>query len=248
MQNDPNLNKEIIDGLSKLEREKNLAGEKQICFTIKKAIKAVKTYNQKINSGEEAKKLKGIGDFIGKKIDEILKNSNQNQTNSNNLPPNSQMPLNPQNIQNFNSQNLPTLPFYNFMHLYPPILPNLISPSQQTPNPSQNTPTIETEKEILLFGSNYIPQNAFDWLKSIGFDFYWQKFEEAGYEDLKSITDMNEEDLNLIGISKPGHRRSILISSIELKKVKFKKFLRKKLNIFFLKKKDFITKSKETGK
>ena len=48
------------------------------------------------------------------------------------------------------------------------------------------------------------------WLESIGLSQYVSHFLENGYDDMDSLWDLNNDDLDAIGIRLPGHRKKIL--------------------------------------
>ena len=48
------------------------------------------------------------------------------------------------------------------------------------------------------------------WLESIGLPQYVSHFLENGYDDMDSLWDLNNDDLDAIGIKLPGHRKKIL--------------------------------------
>jgi len=55
------------------------------------------------------------------------------------------------------------------------------------------------------------------WLNSMGLKQYLQKFEEAGYDDLTVCADIGKVDLDEIGVTKPGHRKKLLLEASKLK-------------------------------
>jgi hypothetical protein len=68
--------------------------------------------------------------------------------------------------------------------------------------------------------TNY-PATVQDWLKEIGLSSYFDAFVEAGYDNLLVCEELEDSDLNHIGsIIKPGHRKTILLASKELKERK----------------------------
>lgn len=71
--NSDNLNADFCEFLSELaEYEKNVSRNIHKYNAYRKAASVLATHNKRIQSGEEAKKLKGIGDKISKKINEFL--------------------------------------------------------------------------------------------------------------------------------------------------------------------------------
>ena len=50
-----------------------------------------------------------------------------------------------------------------------------------------------------------------NWLERIGMAAYYEHFKQAGYDDLKVICDLDERDLDAMGIDKPGARKKFLI-------------------------------------
>lgn len=66
------MNQTILDYLTKLEKQKRAEGEQFRARAYRNAIKAIRAYPSKIESGVEARKLPGVGEKIAKKIDEIL--------------------------------------------------------------------------------------------------------------------------------------------------------------------------------
>lgn len=70
---DKNLNADFCDFLIELaEYEKNICRNIHKYNAYRKAASVLATHPKKIQSGDEAKKLDGIGDKISKKIDEFL--------------------------------------------------------------------------------------------------------------------------------------------------------------------------------
>ena len=214
-----NPNRSIIEGLSLFEREKRSGGDRQLACTIKKAIKSIENCSFRIASGEEAKKLKGVGEFIGKKIDEILKSP---------CDTNTQFPENSSQMNTANSFQLPIAPVYLSRNSFPPT--TNFFPTQNygsrfsLSNSSQAGNTVNTvfeaiQSEVLLFGAEKVPRDSSEWLNDIGFFQYYEAFKAAGYWDVRSIVDLSEEDLDSIGIFLPGHRKSLMVASFELKKV-----------------------------
>ncbi len=66
-------NKIIGDKLKAVALLRQRQGDKRSCTTHKKAAHLISTHDSLITSGNQAKKIKGIGDSIAKKIDEILR-------------------------------------------------------------------------------------------------------------------------------------------------------------------------------
>lgn len=48
------------------------------------------------------------------------------------------------------------------------------------------------------------------WLKTMNLEEYWPVFKEHGFDDLESISDLNETRLGMLGITKEGHRIRLL--------------------------------------
>ncbi|KOB74653.1 DNA polymerase beta [Operophtera brumata] len=70
---DNNLNSDFCDFLMELaEYEKNVSRNVHKYNAYRKAASVLATHSKRIESGDEAKKLSGIGDKISKKIDEFL--------------------------------------------------------------------------------------------------------------------------------------------------------------------------------
>lgn len=60
-----------------------------------------------------------------------------------------------------------------------------------------------------------------EWLEKIGFSCYLDGFLEAGYDNIRVCEELTDEDLQHISSNiKPGHRKSILIASKELKELR----------------------------
>jgi DNA polymerase beta len=78
--------KELI--ISKLEELKNIykqqSDKKWNMRALSIAIDSIKNYNEDIKSGEKLKDIKGIGEKIGKRIDEILETGNLKELNNGN--------------------------------------------------------------------------------------------------------------------------------------------------------------------
>lgn len=68
-----NLNGDFCDFLMELaEYEKNVSRNIHKYNAYRKAVSVLASHNKRIKSGDEAKKLNGIGDKISQKIDEFL--------------------------------------------------------------------------------------------------------------------------------------------------------------------------------
>lgn len=62
------------------------------------------------------------------------------------------------------------------------------------------------------------PTTVNDWLTELGLQCYLDSFVEAGYDNIMVCEELMEEDLNHIGsISKPGHRKTLIVASKDLK-------------------------------
>jgi len=57
------------------------------------------------------------------------------------------------------------------------------------------------------------------WLQECGLSEYVQVFKTAGYDDINLIKILNEEDLDAMGIDKPGTRKKILMYAEQLKQI-----------------------------
>ncbi|CAG8834064.1 18530_t:CDS:2, partial [Gigaspora margarita] len=68
-----NLNENITKVLKALEEKEKKAGDIYRERAYRTAIESISIYSKRITSGEEARKLKGVGNGISTKIDEILK-------------------------------------------------------------------------------------------------------------------------------------------------------------------------------
>lgn len=55
------------------------------------------------------------------------------------------------------------------------------------------------------------------WLKAVGLDEHVSAFSSFGYESLHLVALLDEEDLNVMHITKPGHRKAILAAAADLK-------------------------------
>jgi 2,3-bisphosphoglycerate-dependent phosphoglycerate mutase len=60
------------------------------------------------------------------------------------------------------------------------------------------------------------PSEVTDWLNSFNFSTYTTNFLENGYDSLFVCSHLEESDLDLLRITKPGHRKTILLKSKEL--------------------------------
>ncbi len=56
-----------------------------------------------------------------------------------------------------------------------------------------------------------------EWLSEIGFSQYLEKFLAAGYDTLRVCQELTTEDLDMIGVTLPGHKKSIILASKELR-------------------------------
>ncbi len=50
------------------------------------------------------------------------------------------------------------------------------------------------------------------WLASLKLEQYASSFIENGYDDLSALADMDDKDLDTLGITRAGHRKRILVS------------------------------------
>ena len=50
------------------------------------------------------------------------------------------------------------------------------------------------------------------WLESLKLSRYAPAFESAGYDDASLIPELDEKDLDAIGVELPGHRKRLLIN------------------------------------
>jgi len=55
------------------------------------------------------------------------------------------------------------------------------------------------------------------WLTDIGMEIYYKNFEDTGYENLDIIMMLNDNDLDAMEITSPGHRRAILNAALKLR-------------------------------
>jgi len=61
-----------------------------------------------------------------------------------------------------------------------------------------------------------LPDEVTDWLKSFNFASYATRFMENGYDTLFVCSHLDENDLDLLQITRPGHRKALLLKSKEL--------------------------------
>ncbi len=60
------------------------------------------------------------------------------------------------------------------------------------------------------------PDEVTDWLKSFNFAMYATNFMENGYDSLFVCSHLDENDLDQLQITRPGHRKTLLLKSKEL--------------------------------
>eukprot|EP01122_Echinamoeba_exundans_P015240 TRINITY_DN7146_c0_g1_i1.p1 TRINITY_DN7146_c0_g1~~TRINITY_DN7146_c0_g1_i1.p1 ORF type:complete len:439 (+),score=92.31 TRINITY_DN7146_c0_g1_i1:16-1332(+) len=100
----------------------------------------------------------------------------------------------------------------------------MISPQTQAPPPASVAPPAT----ILAAPAPSIPQNTyvaptpaaaemFAWLKSEGFENYASTFAQFGYHSMSVIALLDEEDLKIMGITLPGHRKGLLAAAAKLR-------------------------------
>lgn len=61
-----------------------------------------------------------------------------------------------------------------------------------------------------------------DWLQSFNFATYTTNFLEKGYDSLFVCSHLEESDLDQLQITKPGHRKTILLKSKEIEEQRHK--------------------------
>jgi len=81
------------------------------------------------------------------------------------------------------------------------------------------TEGIVTEDEPGINDNGFNTDPVLTWLKSFGYEHYYDKFEEHGY-DMKTLKYCKDDDLMTIGIGKPGHRKAMLSEIAKLRKPK----------------------------
>jgi hypothetical protein len=50
---------------------------------------------------------------------------------------------------------------------------------------------------------------------------YLNLFKEKGYDNMKLLEELTQEDLDILGVVIPGHRKLLLIASSDLKKCRY---------------------------
>eukprot|EP01051_Picozoa_sp_SAG22_P009675 SAG22_NODE_823_length_6993_cov_6.116913_2_plen_311_part_00 len=76
-----------------------------------------------------------------------------------------------------------------------------------SPNPVKRGRRASIENEIGAMSGS--PTTADAWMRSIGMFDYWPLFDDAGYDDLDTISDMTQEDITDAGVAKPGHVKKL---------------------------------------
>ena len=56
------------------------------------------------------------------------------------------------------------------------------------------------------------PEDVALWLEGLKLSRYAAAFEAAGYDDASMIPELDEKDLDAIGVELPGHRKRLLIN------------------------------------
>jgi hypothetical protein len=91
--------------------------------------------------------------------------------------------------------------------------------------------TVKSESSMSISSEKTIKYaNVKNWLSSIGFESYYPNFEILGYDDLEVIatglsklnhnlmlTTKGEDEMDSLGIKKPGHKKKLRIKIGELK-------------------------------
>merc|ERR1712232_543586 len=107
----------------------------------------------------------------------------------------------------------------------------IFEPNIQTFNILSLLPTTDTDIDMShinpleLVGQLGLGQPGLDmhldnvslWLQECGLSEYIPVFKTAGYDDINLIKILNEEDLDAMGIDKPGTRKKILFYASQLK-------------------------------
>merc|ERR1712063_64413 len=115
--------------------------------------------------------------------------------------------------------------FANISVLLRPPRPNLTSPSHtyNIASPTEDSAYDMTISPLELV-STQLPleqlqplDNVSLWLTECGLGDYIHTFKTAGYDDINLIKILNEEDLDAMGIDKPGTRKKILFYASQLK-------------------------------
>ena len=77
-----------------------------------------------------------------------------------------------------------------------------------------------SQSESLSSSSESLPESEVtNWLKSIGFASYAAKFHQYGYDSLQLVALLDEDDLNILEITLPGHRKGLLAAANKLRAV-----------------------------
>merc|ERR1712063_56525 len=112
----------------------------------------------------------------------------------------------------------------NISVLLRPPRPNLTSPSHtyNIASPTEDSAYDMTISPLELV-STQLPleqlqplDNVSLWLTECGLGDYIHTFKTAGYDDINLIKILNEEDLDAMGIDKPGTRKKILFYAAQL--------------------------------
>lgn len=84
-----------------------------------------------------------------------------------------------------------------------------------------NINPLELVGQIPMHGMDHIQplDDVSLWLQECGLGEYVQVFKTAGYDDINLIKILNEEDLDAMGIDKPGTRKKILMYADQLKQI-----------------------------
>merc|ERR1712063_24564 len=115
----------------------------------------------------------------------------------------------------------------NISVLLRPPRPNLTSPSHtyNIASPTEDSAYDMTISPLELV-STQLPleqlqplDNVSLWLTECGLGDYIHTFKTAGYDDINLIKILNEEDLDAMGIDKPGTRKKILMYAEQLKQI-----------------------------
>jgi hypothetical protein len=100
----------------------------------------------------------------------------------------------------------------------------MISPQTQTaPVPAAAPPAAVLPAPVapVTQSSNVTPTAAsaamIAWLRNEGFDNYATTFVQFGYHSMAVIALLDEEDLNIMGITLPGHRKGLLAAATKLR-------------------------------
>lgn len=74
------------------------------------------------------------------------------------------------------------------------------------------------EPDFSFLSRTKLAESVHEWLKALRLEQYHGRFVDAGYDDLEVLVDLDEGDLDHVGVTLPGHRKKLLLARAALAK------------------------------